>query len=305
MSMAETPAEPSYPKLPFRKTISLAYATFFSHFMDALRASWLWLIVAAVLTAYASWAQWSWIAGALGTLPRGQPPRVGLPLQMWGLLQADHIVMIFAGVSIAVAWHRLMILNERPGISGTNVASVNLWRYILAGFLLCLVALAPLIIIFLGGLYVMVAAKIGTGPGLPMAYVPLLLVVFALYITSIAVMLRLILLLPARAVGNTDLSFGETWQRTRGNAWRLFWGLIATSLPPVLLAEIIVGTSVGLLIPVHAQSGDIAVRLTAVSTVMMVCYLLMLPISIGFLSHAYRHFFERPLGQSEPGAVPA
>ena len=40
---------------------------------------------------------------------------------------------------------------------------------------------------------------------------------------------------------------------------------------------------------------DFAARMTAVSTVFAVYYLLILPIGIGFLSHAYRHFFQAPL----------
>ena len=50
--------------------------------------------------------------------------------------------------------------------------------------------------------------------------------------------------------------------------------------------------------PPHPGMGggeDFAARMTAVSTVFAVYYLLILPIGLGFLSHAYRHFFEAPL----------
>jgi hypothetical protein len=39
--------------------------------------------------------------------------------------------------------------------------------------------------------------------------------------------------------------------------------------------------------------------MTALSTIFNIYYLLMLPIGIGFLSHAYRHFFQAPLELAE------
>jgi len=299
MSIAEHPPELPYPKLPFRNAVRLAYSTFFSHFADVLRAAWLWLIATAALTAYTSWQQWTWMADAVGMIAARQPPRMALPAQVSMLLQLDNVLMILAGVSIAVAWHRLMILNERPGISGANVASGNLWRYVLVGFLLCVITMVP-VIVTLGGRYFLMPATSGPGQMVPTAFFPLFLAGSALCVASLAVMLRLMLLLPARAVGNRDLSFRQTWQRTRGNAWRLFWGLIITTFPLLLLAQIIIVASVGFPNPMLLQGGDAMMQMTAISTVVIVYYLLILPISIGFLSHAYRHFFEHPLGQPSP-----
>ncbi|HEY2136084.1 MAG TPA: hypothetical protein VGH49_09360, partial [Xanthobacteraceae bacterium] len=105
--------------------------------------------------------------------------------------------------------------------------------------------------------------------------------------------LRLSLLLPARAIGNLGLTFKETWIATRGNTWRIFWGIVASTLPPVLIAQIAVVTSVGLpRIEMFANEAFIG-RMTVISTNLMVFYLLVLPIGIGFLSFSYRHFFER------------
>ena len=44
------------------------------------------------------------------------------------------------------------------------------------------------------------------------------------YVVAIAVLLRLSPLLPARA-SYLDRTFKDTWRQTRGNAWRLFWGV--------------------------------------------------------------------------------
>jgi hypothetical protein len=41
MSLAEGPPDLPYPKLPFWDTVSLSYSTYFRHFVDAVRTSWL------------------------------------------------------------------------------------------------------------------------------------------------------------------------------------------------------------------------------------------------------------------------
>ncbi|MEN3348636.1 MAG: hypothetical protein V7632_2271 [Bradyrhizobium sp.] len=288
MSMAETSPVPLYPKLPLGTAIGLAYSTFFSRFTDVLGASWLWLVAVAALTGFANWQRWSWMTAVTG--------KTALPdaRQLWQttvLLQLSAVLTILAAVSIAVAWHRLMILNEQPGLSASNITSGDLWRYVLVSIVLCAILIAPALAVIIGGFYLTVPATFGPGAVAP-AFIPLLIAAAALYVIGLVVMLRLSLLLPARAVGNTELSFSQAWQRTSGNTWRLFWGLIVTVLPPLLLTDLIVVALMGLGHPTMTVT-----RMTAASTAITVYYLLVLPICIGFLSYAYRHFFERPLQQ--------
>src|SRR5258707_15185540 len=102
MSMAMGSPTPLYPKLPLWHTIGLSYSTYFYHFVDALRTSWVWFLAVGLLTGLASWQQWSWMAAVLArdaasrTLPV-RPPETEL------LLDLDHALLLFAGVSIAVA----------------------------------------------------------------------------------------------------------------------------------------------------------------------------------------------------------
>ena len=72
------------------------------------------------------------------------------------------------------------------------------------------------------------------------------LMVIALYAVVIAIMLRLSPLLPARAVGDRDRTFKETWRQTRGNTWRLFWGLLACVFVPMVVIQIVILTISGL-----------------------------------------------------------
>ena len=128
------------------------------------------------------------------------------------------------------------------------------------------------------------------------AVIPLILVLHAV---GTAVAFRLSLLLPARAVGDLSLTFKQTWRRTRGNTWRLFWGIVVTTMPPLLLAQIGFLTTIGAPSPANFASEDFVAQMTAASAVFTVYYLLIVPIGIGFLSHAYRHFFQAPIELAE------
>jgi membrane-anchored glycerophosphoryl diester phosphodiesterase (GDPDase) len=117
--------------------------------------------------------------------------------------------------------------------------------------------------------------------------------IFALYIAAVAVMLRLCPLLPARAVGDLDLTFKQTWRRTRGNTWRLLWGITACTVPLGLIAQIVMLSVVGFPGP-NMFAGDAFVgRMAAISVIFAIYYLLFLPVMIGFMSISYRHFFPR------------
>jgi hypothetical protein len=294
MSLDSIEASEPQAKLPLRDTISLSYSTYFHHFIDALRASWLWMAVVATITGVASWRQWSWFGTVMAEVKPGALPlamnHMPYPPGIAALAGLDDILLGLAGVSIAVAWHRLLILGEHPSFSGSNVATRDLWRYIGIGLAIVLIVMLPIMTIVFPAFYFILPLQ-HAAPGSPPAALFLLIpLFFVLYFVGIAVILRLILLLPARAAGDLSLTFRQTWDRTRGNTWRLFWGLVATTVPPFLLAEIAFVLIGGLPNPAMFAGKDFATRMTATSTIFVVYYLLMLPVGIGFLSHAYRHF---------------
>jgi hypothetical protein len=233
------------------------------------------------------------MATVMTSLKPALPPKPG---ELAMLLNVDNILLLLAGVSIAVAWHRLMILNERPGVSGSNIATKNLWRYILVAIALFLTLFLPMAAIMLPTFYFLPPAT-GTAP--PPAFLPLIRLFFVAYLMGTAVTLRLTLLLPARAIGDTDLTFRQTWNRTRGNIWRLFWGIAVTTIPPLLIAQIGLLSMIGVPNPANFASDSFVARMTASRTVGMIYYLLVVPIGIGFLSHAYRHFFQAAMEPAE------
>jgi hypothetical protein len=291
MSAAEGSASLPYPKLPLWNTICLSYSTYFYHFIDALRTSWLWLVVVAALTGVVSWQKWSWIATLMANPPSllqmlNQPPEPIAFRDIYVLLT------LFAGVSIAVAWHRLVILGQDPGLSASNVATRNFWRY--AG-----IAIALFVPFALASLPTYLSLPLGSGgallpPGFFMRTLLSSLASALLYVVGTAIVFRLILLLPARAIGDLGLTFRQVWDRTRGNTWRMILGIAACVTPPMLPLQL--ATLAMIRFPNRGiASEDFAAQMTTHSVIFAVCYLLILPISIGFLSHAYRHFFQAPL----------
>jgi hypothetical protein len=292
MSSGVGPMGAASSKLPLWDAICRSYSTYFYNFPDVLRISWLWLVVTVPLSGFSNWLRWSWMAGVMANLKAGLPPQptahvMSSPIEIVVLGNFASLIVIFAGVSIAVAWHRRIILDEHPGFSGSNIATKNLWRYVGVGVTICLICIVPALVMLWMFLFF---ASFGTG-GVPAGprswFIILIPVIFLLYLVVFAIFLRLSLLFPARAVGDTGLTFKEAWRRTRANTWRMFWGIVACTLPPLLAAQI---AFVGLMRPDFLASiGRMAVALT----ILHVYILLVLPIGIGFLSYCYRHFFQQ------------
>ena len=294
-----TSVPPAPPKLPLGETISLSYSWFFQRFPDVLRISWVWLVLGGALFGVTNWLQLSWMASILAGAPNGVRlvhPATPPWSEFLGLLA--YLVMAVGTASIAVAWHRRIILDEQPGLSGGNVVSGALWRFIGIGILLALMALIPAFII-LFPIAILVIPKAQT-------FAALLLLPFVVYIIGLAVLLRFSMLLPARAVGNSTLSFRQAWRCTRGNTWRLFWGVAACSAPPTIVLHIIsivIMTTIGKPEPASfALPGAPPVipvtGLTISGVLLYACVLLITPLYIGFLSHAYRHFIRGGLDVS-------
>jgi hypothetical protein len=283
MSGAQSAANP---KLPLGQTITEAYASYSAHFSDVLRISWLWMLVAAAFAGTSSSLQMSWMADVLANSGAGKPMQIpARPIGMVVLGNVAGLVFLLAGVSIAVAWHRRLLLDEAPGFSGDNIITASLWRYVGVSLLICLIVGVPALLITAPVFFWLGPAK--TGGGIAVA----VLVVFLVYIAAIVAAIRLCLLLPARAIGDFTLTFNEAWARTHGNTWRIFWGIVACTLPPMLLAQIALATLVGFPNPLALAKGQNVGWMVAASAIVTSYYLLTLPIWIGFLSHAYRHFF--------------
>jgi hypothetical protein len=286
------------PKLPLWNTICLTYATYFRDFLDVLATSWLWLILAAVPMGIASWLQFSWFAEVVANAKPGTSSpaqHISNPTVTVWLPNIANLIVLIAGVSIAVAWHRHIILGERPGLSVSNLATKNLWRYIGVGVAICLIVAVPALIVIVPIFRWLFSASINgqAHQPFPMFSIIAPIVLLLLYVGGTAVVMRLCLVLPARAVGDSQLTFKAAWKRTRGNIWRLLWGIVACTLPPIVVLEIAVWALIGFPRPEMFSSQAFADRMTIMSMIFVIYYLLITPIGIGFMSYAYQHFFEQ------------
>jgi len=301
MSSAGTP--PQLPKLPVWDVVGAAYSDYLRNFADVLRASWFWLALTVVLIGVTSWQQWSLLGAVIDASVNHTPFRRPEFATMSLSAVCAHLILLMATVSIAVAWHRRIILGERPPFGGFNVASGSFWRYVGIGLAICGLAALPLLLALLPGILILIHA----GKNLQgLAATILFLSIAAAYVLALAIVLRLSMLLPARATGDLDLRLAQSWHRTRGNCWRIFWGGAICLLAPMMAAQFAVMTfglpdpkavlaAGSATIPAYAASPEFAMRMSAISTVVTTYYLLILPIGIGFLSHAYRHFFREAI----------
>lgn len=309
MSSASEAQGGAPPKLPLDDAIRRSYSIYFRTFGDVLRACWLWLVIIIPVTAITSWLQLSWMNQVMAQVNPGAPPqKLSLPLslpaaKLWVLFFGVSLLFMAASFSIAVAWHRRVVLDEQPRLSASNVVSGSFWRYIAVGIALCLCVIVPA---FLGVLIlVFVASPLvshDTPGGLNVVFGALIAVfTVVLYVAGIVAMLRLSLLLPARATGDLSLTFTETWKRTRGNTWRLLWGIVACTLPPALTIQIaffaffgLPLSSVGLFAHPEGFAGhSFSLSLFLLAVIAKACDLLIAPFWAGFLSLAYLHFFGR------------
>jgi hypothetical protein len=291
MSSPSDARDEAVPKLPLWDTICASYAAYFHNFLDVLRICWLWLVVVGPLMAIANWMQWLWMAPMFAGLRQGAGPQrpipvVTVPIELRVMIYGVGLIFTAAGVSIAVAWHRRLILGEHPRLSGGNIASGSFWRYAGMGIAIFLTAFVPMI---LGMSILFVFTSFFTRGGPVTVIVVLIVILF--YLAGIAAVLRLCLLLPARAVGDLSVTFKQAWRRTHGNTWRMFWGIMACTLPPALIVQILSLVLFGFPGPGMLTSSSFPSFLVAISAIFSVYYLLILPIWIGFWSFSYLHFF--------------
>jgi hypothetical protein len=276
MSAIVDAAAASTAKLPLWATIRLSYATYFRHFRDGLRITALWLPLVAALNAVAGWQQAFWLREMLAN------PQTQVTLAQ----SADLVILNYvaglalgcAAISIAVAWHRLLLLNETPRLSGSNFFTGSLWRYVGIGIVISVIGALPLVAALVPLSLLRMLPSIGSAPPAVIA------VIVLAYVIGIVLMLRLCLLLPARAAGDLNLTFKNAWRRSRGNLWRIFCGILACGIPPFLLTKLAFLAVISVPLAADAYLAQWA----AGSAIGIGCWLLTWPIWVGFLSHAYR-----------------
>lgn len=270
-------AEAAPVKLPFWSTIGESYAVWFKNLPDLIRIAWIWLLIMAPIIGLFMWWQAPAMMEMMLNARAGKPdPSPGMTV----LTQALNAIIVLPILSsIAVAWHRLLLRDEHVSGPYLRLDSVVIGYAVMA----FLIALLPSVPAYLGQIYTAMtqrpgAVEIGAG-ALAVSMICSILTLVAFFFAC-----RLFMVLPAKALGR-DMSFGAAWAATRKNSWRLFWGYMFCLLP---FAAIAGGVSFWLLLAQPSQA--VAAIFLTVQTLLWALFGM---VSVGFLSLAYRHFFER------------
>jgi hypothetical protein len=190
------------PRLEVWRTVAESYALTFGNLGYLLRISWAWvvLMIPLSLACYASifWLEW----------------RNSLfPDVLSALLFQPFLA------SIAVAWHRRLLVNE--------VWSGRVYLR-LDGLVASYFGLAVAILILFPG------PMIAVSPGLEAGWHGLLTVALAIG-AGLFLSTKIWLALPARALGNSEITVRQAWRGSRRNVWRLIAGSILCGLPSLVL----------------------------------------------------------------------
>lgn len=243
-----------------RPLVRDSYRFVFGHLPLLLRLGWVWLLLAWLLGAELEW---------LMNVERGRSlaELVALPLL----------------VAFAVAWHRASLIGDTARRGEVPRLGRRELRYL--GTLLGLLAAFLLFLILAGALYVLVS---GAPAEIAAAGPALRWLIGGLLLAGLFLGVRLILVFPAIAVGDREITLRRSWQLTRGNGWRLFIAFLASCLPLMLLKYAVV-LSAGYALSGMA-SGHKLSELAVLMPLFLVLDFLNTAAAVGFMSRAYEAF---------------
>lgn len=255
--------------------------------------SWPWLIIFGFVYAAAFY---SILQSGFGTTPLDPEQGFGT-FALWVIVGG--LVYLFGFASVAVNWHRYVLLDEVP----MGMQRLRLDRHVrrYAARLLMISVLTGLIMIvpmFLMGLAIMGIAgpdAMAPGPdggsslgiGQRIALTVLSVIIVALLT---AVFFRSSLALPAAALGRDQIGIGESWRRTQGNFGQLLL-LAGGSAVLQVAAQLLLD---GFAFVFAAADSTLGFSLLIALTVMVTWFFTFLGITL--LTSLYGHLVEqRPL----------
>ena len=270
-----TQTAPALPaKLPFWSTIGEAYGFAFANLGQVARITGLWSAIA--LAVYAV------LYGMLGG-DELKAIQEGTSIGPASLNLISLLIGLVIGSSVAVAWHRFVLVGEKVTGAAYLRLDNRVWAYLGAAGVILAIGVP-----FLISLYVFMTRVLEITPkdGVPRAdldslLIGLLPVIFITLAIACYFSTRLSLVLPARALGDDGYSWGDSWRTSRGHFWRLFAGSIVCYLPVLVAAWL-----GGVLTPDKPS----ITALVLSSSVMAVLGIILAVVPLGFLSVAYRHF---------------
>jgi hypothetical protein len=214
-------------KLPVFKALGHAIRSTTDNIGFAFHVSWPWVLI---LLPFNVATNLYMVLNGLETGGEPDPTKIGTYFTVATPLILASIV---AYASIAVNWHRYVLLDEiAQGWQRLRIDSLT-WRYI-GNFILVVLILVACSIP--AGLAIgLVGFLANTVLGEELLVVFLVPAIGVLYAFAFVIAYRLLVKMPAVALGRRDFSMGDAWRATRGNSWRMLGLLILFLLCLVLI----------------------------------------------------------------------
>jgi hypothetical protein len=248
-------------KIAFWRTVAAGYLFVFGQLGRFIRIAGPWIVAFIVLFAVAI------------------PVTIVVPTRATSVaLGATALLLMMASyVAFSVAWHRAILLGEQRPFGENFRFGRREWRFLGFGIVCVLLILVPAaLIVAASAVFGVIAGSLGVENGKAAGVVILSLVVLVVYATSA----RLMLAFPAVAVDEGPPYLARAWARTRGNALRLFFGMVICALPLSLLTSLL-----------DAAAGKLAAEnaafALAAQAVLLIANFLGVAVYVGFLSFAY------------------
>lgn len=206
-------------KLLILHTVRDAYAFVWRERRDFLSLAFPAIVVLAILSTLLAWL-------AKATTPTGTGEgNATIGSESLGAFAFGALVSIMVYVALwvmfAVAWHRRYLVPDEV----VTVRAALRWGRRQTRFLLIAIGLFVLI-----ALLWLIAGALGAG-----VFGAGILLMFPLFFLIGLVYARLSLLFPSTAVDHR-MSFGECWEFTRGNSWRLIFIIVLVAIPVGVIA---------------------------------------------------------------------
>lgn len=231
--MNQSAAPPPQPvrELPIAETISAAYKSVFENFGVWLRI----MLAPAILSVPIAYFGQMLVAEEQARLAEldleGPEATTAFMSAAWPELLLANLVSFVPYVLFAVAWHRFLLLGEKPAsaLSVLWPAARHLRFYLYTLLLVLVIGVAAALVGTVGAL---IAALLSGAAGANALQAPLFLLLFmvTLYVTA-----RLQFTFPALAV-DEHYGFGDSWRNTRGQGWRFLLALSCCFLPPLFFS---------------------------------------------------------------------
>lgn len=252
--------------LPLGQTVQTSYETVRDALPELARAAALWLVLLLLLQAILRLLSGLGEAPVTAVTEADGGRMIGFAIELVGTLVAI--------AAVAVAWHRWILCREPIG-EGTAPLDAAVFRYIVMTVAIALTVGLPI-----GAVLALLAGVGGEGQALRLLAIPVV-------VLGALAWVRLNLVLPAAAVGDSSMTLRRSWERTKGHAFTLLLGIVLTSVPTALVA-LIVAVILGSLV------GDTPILRNLPAAVLIAGNFVETALVTSFLSLAYRRLAGGP-----------